>query len=96
MHDAKRQNRNQVLPVANQKTTPGGNLRDLKDRGRSASRVEGSRRFDGLTKMNSSSKASYMAKEISIRNLKQSLAGRENGAQQKLELSLRLANLNYL
>ena len=82
--------------MANQKATPGGNLRDLKDRGRSASRVEGSRRFDGLSNLNSASKAAYAAKDLSIRNLKHNLAGKDTAAPQKQDLRLRLANLNYL
>ena len=93
--DSTRQNRNQV-PAANQKATPGGNLRDLADRGRSASRVEGSRRFDGLSKMNSALKAPYLAKDLSIRNLKQSLTVKGNVPTQLQELSLRLANLTHL
>ena len=93
MQETKGQNRNQ-MPVANQKTTPGGNLRDLRDRGRSASRVEGSRRFDGLSNLNSGSKAAYAAKDLSIRNLKHSLSLKDGTAPQKQELSLRLANLN--
>ena len=40
-------NQNQA-PLAKQKSSPGNNLINLRDRGKSASRVEGSRRFEGL------------------------------------------------
>ena len=46
--------------------------------------------------MNSALKAPYLAKDLSIRNLKQSLTVKGNVPTQLQELSLRLANLTHL
>ena len=58
--------RNQI-PLAKQKSAPGDNLTNLRDRGKSASRVEGTRRFDGLTGLNHSQSNKYMvARDLAI------------------------------
>ena len=49
-----------------------------------------------MARMNSASKAPYVAKDLSIRNLKHSLAGKGTASPKKEELSLRLASLNHL
>ena len=41
-------NSHNMVPLAKKKSSPGNNIMNLRDRGKSASRVEGSRRFEGL------------------------------------------------
>ena len=57
--------RNQI-PLAKQKSAPGDNLTNLRDRGKSASRVEGTRRFDGLTGLNHSQSNKFMGRDLAI------------------------------
>ena len=82
-----------MVPLAKQKSSPGDNLMNLRDRGKSASRVEGSKRFDGLSGLNKGQNNRLMGKDLSIPTLKKSSS---KDSPQTKELNLRLSNLTIL